>query len=79
MKRASQRMTLAEYVARHSNWADACNALGISAKHLTELVSRRKNPSFELAWKIWHWSGARGTPETLTPVGWNVPAPAAAA
>lgn len=66
------RMTLEQYITRHSTWPLACAALGISDKHLDALVKRRKNPSFELAWKIWTWTGGRVTPGELTPADWTV-------
>lgn len=78
MSRPPQRMTLTEYVTRHSTWPEACRVLGISEKHLDALIKRRKNPSFELAWKIWCWTGGRVTPGDLTPNDWDVPVPVAA-
>lgn len=75
MARTKYNMPLAEYVQRFATYPEAAAALGITLSHLRELMTRRKNPSFEVVWKIWVWTAGRVTPAELLPKTWNVPAP----
>lgn len=72
-------MTLAQFIDAFSSDAEAREALDVSAAHLRELRARRKNPSFEMTWKILHWTGFRVGIDKLVPIGWGKRPPRALA